>query len=57
MEGPLGHRDLYDWQDNQCYLGKRDRPSLHAVGHCEDGTAAFLLECGCPHLWGCRDLG
>ena len=28
------------------------------MGHCKGGVAAFLLvECGCPCLWGCRDLG
>ena len=55
-EGPLGHRNLYDWLDNQCHLGKQDRSSLYALGHSEDGTVTLLSEKhSCPHSGECRD--
>ena len=42
----------------QHHLGKQDRLSVHALGHCEEGAATFLLEeHSCRHLRECRDPG
>ena len=55
-EGPLGHRNLYDWPDNQHHLGKRDRSSLNALGHGKDCAATLLSEKhSCLHSGECGD--
>ena len=55
-EGPLGHRNLYDWPDNQLHLGKQDRLSLDTLGHGKGGAATLLSEKhSCPCSGECRD--